>query len=133
MKKTTKPMTPEQYLDHRLPRGSAARLQHENELARLRAIDLYVRTIEAEREAQHLSKEEVAAKANLNPAVVRRLLTAKDQNPSLKTLTAVAHGLGLTLRVAREDSRAELSLADDHTSETSPKKLSMKRQNLPVL
>ncbi len=53
--------------------------------------------IEAEREKAGLSKAELAQRIGVNPASLRRLLTAEGSNPTLKTMLGVFEALELEL------------------------------------
>jgi N6-adenosine-specific RNA methylase IME4 len=59
-------------------------------------------TLDQERRRQGLSKSELAKRARLQPAAVRRLFSA-DANPTLSTLSALATALGRDITVSRLD------------------------------
>ena len=70
---------------------------YQEAVARVRAIDELVRSIDHCREARGLSKAELARKAGLPPEAVRRLFTMRSPNPTATTLVALARALDLDL------------------------------------
>ena len=64
------------------------------EVARIRAIDHAVNLIDHAREANGMSKAELATKVGKNPAWLRRLFTRPGQNPQFGTVAAMAMAVG---------------------------------------
>lgn len=64
------------------------------ESRRIAVIDSIVNDLDDIRERQGLSKAELARAIERDPAAVRRLLTAKQVNPSLGMITDLAAALG---------------------------------------
>lgn len=64
------------------------------EVARIRTIDQAVNLIDQAREANGMSKAELAAKVGKNPAWLRRLFTRPNQNPQFGTVAAMALAVG---------------------------------------
>ncbi|OFV91247.1 MAG: hypothetical protein A3J75_05525 [Acidobacteria bacterium RBG_16_68_9] len=65
------------------------------------ATDAIMRELEAARAKAHLTKAQLARLAGMQPEVVRRLLTAKDVNPEMNTVSRLAAGLGYTLALVK--------------------------------
>jgi DNA-binding phage protein len=65
--------------------------------AEIDAIDAVLGGLDAERERQGITKAELAKRAAMKPEVLRRLLTAATQNPTLSTVVRVATALDCTL------------------------------------
>lgn len=74
------------------------------ELARLRALDDLVDTVLDRLALLGWTREELARRAELNAAALRRLLTSADANPTLATMTAIAASLGLRLELHEQVS-----------------------------
>lgn len=74
------------------------RAEYERSRARAEANDRVLSQLDARRRALGLSKAELARRAHANEVVIRRLFSARDQNPTFATLIDVAHALGLELR-----------------------------------
>lgn len=55
--------------------------------------------IDERRQERHLSKAELARQIGVNPVQIRRLLTADEINPTLKTMHELLTVLGLELRL----------------------------------
>ncbi len=70
------------------------------ESIRIETIDRLVNQLDEVREADGLSKADVARAISAEPAVVRRLLSLNHRNPTIGTLVEVAAALGM--RVALE-------------------------------
>ncbi len=68
------------------------------------AIDLG-RTARRLRESQNLTLADVAARANISSAMLSRLETGR-VSPSLETIVALSHALGVTASVLRYSSRS---------------------------
>lgn len=93
--------------DRREP-GFAAAI--ETELAEIRAFDDVVNVILDRLSALGWTREELAARADLNAASLRRLLTAPTANPTFATMMSIAEALGLRLEI-REQTSLEQMLA----------------------
>lgn len=65
------------------------------ESVRIGTIDRLVNQLDDVREANGLTKAELARSINAEPAVVRRLLSLGHRNPTIGTLVEVAAALGL--------------------------------------
>lgn len=70
---------------------------HDAAAARIDEIDQILGFIDQVRVDQDLSKAELARRAGLPPEAVRRLLTADHRNPTLDTILALSHALGVEL------------------------------------
>ena len=64
---------------------------------RIASIDRIVSELDSVRAAAGMSKAELARAIGVEPASIRRLLTAREVNPTLATLCDVAAALGLQL------------------------------------
>lgn len=82
--------------DRREP-GFAAAV--EAELVEIRAFDDVVNVILDRLSELGWTREELAARAELNAASLRRLLTSPSANPAFATMMAVADALGLRLEI----------------------------------
>lgn len=78
---------------------------------RIATIDTLLNQLDAAREAAGLSKAALARAIGADPAVVRRLLSAPNVNPTLGTLAEVAAALGFRVRLEpmSEGERAEIT------------------------
>jgi transcriptional regulator with XRE-family HTH domain len=81
------------------------------ESIRIETIDRLVNELDHAREAEHLSKADLARAISVEPAVVRRLLSLNHRNPTIGTLVEVAAALGLrvTLEPLPRDERREIT------------------------
>lgn len=70
------------------------------------ARNLLVEVVEVERKAQNLTKKEVAERAGLDPASVRRLLTTEGSNPTQETAIRLLAALGIHLRADLPSGRS---------------------------
>jgi DNA-binding phage protein len=77
------------------------RAAYEAARARIDAIDTIINQLDDARERQGLSKAELARRAGTNDAVIRRLFSAGERNPTMRTVVEIAEALGLELQVAR--------------------------------
>jgi transcriptional regulator with XRE-family HTH domain len=75
--------------------------QYAIESARIATIDAVVNSLDDAREAEGLSKADLARAVGSNPAVIRRLFGSGRVNPTLGTLAEVAAALGLRITVER--------------------------------
>ena len=74
--------------------------------AEIDAIDTFMRTLDALREKQSLSKASLAKKMETSDAVVRRLLTSRNANPTLETVMKMAEVLGYRVELVRAPKNA---------------------------
>ncbi|MGH9093114.1 MAG: helix-turn-helix domain-containing protein [Acidimicrobiales bacterium] len=74
---------------------------------RIEDVDRIVRVIDERRIALGLTKAELARRMGARPEAVRRLLSARHANPTLATVVALAHELGLDVTAVPSDLRAE--------------------------
>lgn len=88
----------EQIRDRKLA-DPASRSRYEQKRDALIAVRRVLLAMDEERERRHLSKTELASIAGLQPAAVRRLLTAEDTNPTLRTVVGVANALGFEVEL----------------------------------
>jgi DNA-binding phage protein len=58
-----------------------------------------MQTLDQQRVSLDLSKAELARRSGMRPEAVRRLFSTKGANPTLSTIVALAHELGLDLVV----------------------------------
>jgi len=81
------------------------------ESVRIATIDKMMNVLDDARAIAGLSKAALARAANIDPAVVRRLFSAKRVNPTLGTLSEIATALGMriTLEPMSQDEREILS------------------------
>jgi len=91
----------EQIRDQKLA-NPASRARYEQKRDALIAVRRVLVAMDEERERRHLSKTELASIAGLQPAAVRRLLTAEGTNPTLRTVVGVATALGFELGLRRK-------------------------------
>lgn len=77
------------------------RASYERARSRIDAIDRVINDLDAVRERQGLSKADLARRIGVSDSVIRRLFSAGDTNPTMKTIIEVADALGLEVRVAR--------------------------------
>jgi len=79
----------------------AFRAAYEAARARIDAIDAIINQLDDARERQGMSKAELARRAGTNDAVIRRLFSEGERNPTMRTVIEIAEALGLELQVAR--------------------------------
>ena len=93
----------EDYLRLRLgdPEYAAA---HEAAARRVSMFDGVVRALDSRRVELGLTKAELAKRADMRPAVVRRLFSQQHKNPTLTTLVAIADALDLAFQLQRGGS-----------------------------
>lgn len=87
----------DRYLEQEL-RDSGFKDEYERQLRAIKAVDELVNALDDLREANGLSKAEVARMIDKNPASIRRLLTASG-NPELKTVVAMADALDADVKI----------------------------------
>lgn len=61
------------------------------------SVDAFVRALDARREQAGITKADLAKRVGMSPAVVRRLFTASDPNPTLDTVVRLAVALDCNL------------------------------------
>lgn len=74
---------------------------------RIDDVDRIVRTIDERRVALGLTKAELARRVGTRPESLRRLLSARQANPTLATVVALAHELGLDILALPAGQRPE--------------------------
>jgi len=89
----------ERYFDKRLE-DADYREAYDHASERIRQVDLVIRAFDERREELELTKAELARRAGVKPEAIRRLFSADEPNPTLKTLVALASALDLELRPA---------------------------------
>lgn len=94
--------------DRREP-GFAAAV--ESELAEVRAFDDVVNVVLDRLAALGWTRGELAERAELNSASLRRLLTSDSANPTFATMMAIAEALGLRFEIREETSVEEMQAA----------------------
>lgn len=85
------------------------RAAFERKVAKLLAQSDLLNALEEIREAEHVTKAEVARRIGTPPSVVSRLLSGRAANPTLGTLLDVADALGvyLDIRIKPQPKRSE--------------------------
>lgn len=73
---------------------------------RIDAIDTLMRTLDAARTRQNLTKADLARRIEAEPAAVRRLFTESSPNPQIGRLVDIAHELGLEITVQKRKQTA---------------------------
>ncbi|MFV9459222.1 MULTISPECIES: helix-turn-helix domain-containing protein [Rhodococcus] len=83
------------------------------ESIRIKTVDSIINGIDDAREAAHLSKAALARAVSVEPAAVRRLLSASSSNPTLGTVSELAAAVGfrLTLEPLNDRQGSALSKA----------------------
>lgn len=83
-------------------------LSYKEARARIDAIDHLIRKLDSARQAQGLSKAELARRVGVRPESIRRLFSASSPNPTVDTVIGVARALDLqvTIETKRPRSRA---------------------------
>jgi DNA-binding phage protein len=84
-------------------RSPAFATAYAKERAEIDAIDSIVRAIEDARIGVGLSKADLARRIAASPESVRRLLTAKEVNPTIRTTLRLLREVGLTFAIVSED------------------------------
>ena len=90
----------------------AAQSRYEHKRDVLIAVRDLLQTIEQEREKRQLSKADLATVSGLQPAAVRRLLTAASGNPTLRTVIGVADALGFEIALRPKSVSADPTIPD---------------------
>ncbi len=78
------------------------RARFDQESARIAAVDYVINLLDEQRVAQGMSKAELARAISRRPEVVRRLFTARTQNPQLALVAEVAGALGCRVTLERD-------------------------------
>ncbi|MCP9207120.1 helix-turn-helix domain-containing protein [Streptomyces sp. NEAU-Y11] len=86
--------------------------QYVVESIRIATIDQIVNTLDEARDAADLSKAALARAISAEPAVVRRLFSAKHVNPTLGTLAEVAAALGMRITLEPLPQAERQSMTD---------------------
>jgi len=86
---------------------------------RIAMFDEVVHSLDARREELGLSKAELARRADMPPAVVRRLFSQQHKNPTLTTLVAIADALELRVLMASGGPAVD-SLEMDNRHDSAP-------------
>jgi DNA-binding phage protein len=94
----------DRYVDDRNRREPGFTAAVEAELAGIRQFDDFVNAVLDRLTELGWSREELARRAELNAASLRRLLTSPSANPTFATMIAVAEALGLRIEVREETS-----------------------------
>jgi DNA-binding phage protein len=94
--------------DRREP-GFAAAV--EDELAEIRAFDDLVNVILYRLSELGWTRGELAARADLNAASLRRLLTSPSANPTFATMMSIAEALGLRVEISEQTSVEQMLTA----------------------
>jgi DNA-binding phage protein len=111
----------EKHLERQLSDPSYA-AAYERASRRIAMFDEVVRSLEARREELGMTKAELARRADMPPAVIRRLFSQQHKNPTLTSLAAIAEALELKICVAPANSSPQLSIsaaAQKHAASTS--------------
>ena len=98
----------EEHLDRRLTDPSYA-AEYQRAARRIAMFDDVVRSLDARREELGITKAELARRADMPPAVIRRLFSQQHKNPTLTSLVAIAEALDLRVCVALGTSLMGLS------------------------
>ena len=77
----------------------AYRAAHQAARSQIDAIDALLRELDAAREAQSLSKADLARRMGVTPEAIRRLFSADTPNPTMKTVFGVATALGYRVKI----------------------------------
>lgn len=78
---------------------------------RVAIFDDIVRSLDVRRKELGLSKAELARRADMAPAAVRRLFSHQHKNPTLTSLVALTDALDLYLRLGPLDSSSQSSMS----------------------
>ncbi|MEY4981411.1 MAG: hypothetical protein RL174_749 [Actinomycetota bacterium] len=70
------------------------------ELAKIRMVDQIINQLDSIREAQGMSKAQLARKLSAEPANLRRLFSAESPNPTAGTVAEIALALGYKLTLS---------------------------------
>lgn len=105
----------EKYLDHRHSDPEYAEA-YETASRRVAMFDDVVRALDSRRVDLGLTKAELARRADMPPAAVRRLFSQQQKNPTLSTLVAIADALNLRV-TASIDNGLKLDEASNHPRE----------------
>ncbi len=84
----------------------------EAELAEIRAFDDVVNVVLERLGELGWTREELAARADLNAASLRRLLTSSAANPTFATMMSIAEALGLRIEIREQVSVEQMLTAN---------------------
>ena len=102
----------EEHLDRQLSDPSYA-AAYERASRRIAMFDDVVRSLDARREELGMTKAELARRADMPSAVIRRLFSQQHKNPTLTSLVAIADALELKICVASGQSMPRLSISTE--------------------
>jgi DNA-binding phage protein len=102
----------EGYLRRQLSDPSYA-AAYERASRRIAMFDDVVRSLDARREELGMTKAELARRADMPSAVIRRLFSQQHKNPTLTSLVAIADALDLKICVASGQLLQPLSISKD--------------------
>ena len=105
----------EKYLDHRHSDPEYAEA-YEKASRRVAMFDEVMHALDSRRVDLGLTKAELARRADMPPAAVRRLFSQQQKNPTLSSLVAIADGLNLRV-IASIDDGIKLGEASNHPRE----------------
>lgn len=122
----------EQYLAQRRSDPAYERA-YEAASRRIGMFDDVVRSLDARRQELGMSKAELARRADMPPAVVRRLFSQQHKNPTLTTLVAIADALDLrfctaSAQMAPQGSMLDIGAPDSPASIQAPLRASGTRR-----
>ncbi len=72
---------------------------YEEARAEVDSVDAVMRALDAARSSRRLTKAELARRSDLPAETVRRLLTAKQVNPTISTVIGLLRPMGYTLQI----------------------------------
>jgi len=79
--------------------------EYEEARREIDSADACMRVIDAVRIDLGMSKAELARRVSMQPAAMRRLLSAKDANPTFSTLMSIADAVGFKLQLVPKDEK----------------------------
>jgi len=90
----------DRYVDRRMKSRTFAEA-HRRAKAEIDATDAIVRRLDAARQRAHMTKAELARRAEMPEETIRKLLTAGGVNPTVNTINRLAAQLGLSLTLVK--------------------------------
>lgn len=109
---TTSPLEWEEFYEQ-LFESPEERAEAERDFHEIVALRKILQQCEAERERAGLTKAALAQRAGMNPASLRRLLTAEGGNPTLKTMLGILEALDLEIVLRRAPRQRRRRQAGD--------------------
>jgi DNA-binding phage protein len=85
------------YVAERKKKSAEFATAYEAAEAEIAQTDVLLQALDAERERLNMTKAELAKRAGMSAVSVRRLFTAEDTNPEVKTLMRLGQELGFVL------------------------------------